>query len=118
MWRTTEEINAVHEKRREKMRLKKRVKRREEFLEKHKEERERAKTDRMYLANEILGYDFRPETHQELFDQYPPFTMPWQFDQRDVLILWARGHFKTTAVMVVLVIQAILVFPDITILIM
>ncbi len=74
----------------------------------------------MYLANEILGYDFRPETHQELFDQYPPFIegVPWQFEQRDVLILWARGHFKTTAVMVVIVIQAILVSPDIPILIM
>src|SRR5260370_6986289 len=89
------------------------------FIEKHGPERERAKPDRMYLANEILGYDFRPETHQPLFDQYPPFIegQPWQFEQRDVLILWARGHFKTTAVMVVLVIQALLVFPDITILI-
>jgi hypothetical protein len=88
--------------------------------EKYAAERERAKIDRMYLANEILGYDFRPETHQELFDQYPPFIegQPWQFEQRDVLILWARGHFKTTAVMVVIVIQAILVFPDIPILIM
>lgn len=88
--------------------------------EKYAEERALAETDRMYLANEILGYDFRPETHQPLFDQYPPFIkgQPWQFDQRDVLVLWARGHFKTTAVMVVLVVQAILVFPDITILIM
>src|SRR6266478_10056310 len=90
------------------------------FIEKYGPERDRAKIDRMYLANEILGYDFRPETHQPLFDQYPPFIegQPWQFEQRDVLILWARGHFKTTAVMVVLVIQAILIFADITILIM
>src|SRR6266478_3720412 len=90
------------------------------FIEKYGIERERAETDRMYLANEILGYDFRPETHQPLFDQYPPFIkgQPWQLAERDVLILWARGHFKTTAVMVVLVIQAIIVFPDITILIM
>jgi predicted phage terminase large subunit-like protein len=88
--------------------------------EQYPEERARAKIDRMYLANEILGYDFCPATHQELFDQYPPFVegQPWQFEQRDVLILWARGHFKTTAVMVVLVIQAILIFPDIAILIM
>lgn len=88
--------------------------------EKYGEERERAKSDRLYLANEILGYDFSPETHHLLFDQYPPFIAghPWQFEQRDVLVLWARGHFKTTAVMVVLVIQAILVFPDIAILIM
>src|SRR5882672_10226435 len=90
------------------------------LLEKYGEERERARTDRIFLANEILGYDFSPETHQELFDQYPPFIagQPWQFVERDVLVLWARGHFKTTAVMVVLVIQAILVFPDIAILIM
>jgi predicted phage terminase large subunit-like protein len=93
---------------------------REIFLDKYGEMRKRAKTDRIYLANEILGYDFQPEVHQELFDQYPAFIegQPWQFDQRDVLVLWARGHFKTTAAMVVLVIQAILVYPDITILIM
>ena len=89
---------------------------------KNNEVRNRAKTDRLFLANEILGYDFSPETHAELFAQYPEFKegVPWssQFDKRDVLVLWARGHFKTTAVMVVVAIQAILVFPDIRILIM
>lgn len=89
-------------------------------LSRFKEEREFAKIDRMYLANEVLGYDFREETHRELFDLYPPFIegVPWQFTQRDVLVLWARGHFKTTAAMVVLVIQAILIYPDIRVLIM
>jgi predicted phage terminase large subunit-like protein len=86
--------------------------------EKYREVIEKAKSDRMYLANEILGYDFFPETHAELFAQYPAFKMPWQFEQRDVLVLWSRGHFKTTAAMVVLVIQAILIDPEITILIM
>jgi len=84
--------------------------------------RHRAKTDRLYLANDILGYDFSPETHAELFEQYPEFkeNEPWaqQFPKRDVMILWPRGHFKTTAAMVVVAIQAILVFPDIRILIM
>jgi hypothetical protein len=86
-------------------------------------ERERARKDRMFLACEVLGYDFTPETHQELFDQYPPFKevdiQPWaeQFTNGDVLILWPRGHFKSTAV-IVLVIQAILCNPDIRILLM
>lgn len=76
----------------------------------------------MFLANEVLGYDFLPETHTELFAQYPDFQegVPWgsQFPMRDVLVLWPRGHFKTTAVMVVVLIQAILVNPDIRIIIM
>lgn len=84
--------------------------------------RARAKTDRMFLANTVLGYDFAPDTHADLFAQYPEFREgePWasQFPMRDVMVLWARGHFKTTAVMVVILIQAILVFPDIRILIM
>lgn len=79
-------------------------------------------TDRLFLANEVLGYDFHPPTHAELFAQYPEFKLgvSWsgQFPKRDVLVIWPRGHFKTTAVMVVLVIQAILVNPDIRIVIM
>lgn len=81
-----------------------------------------AQRDRLYLANDVLGYDFLPETHAELFEQYPEFKSdePWagQFPKRDVLVLWPRGHFKTTAAMVVIVIQAILVNPDIRIVIM
>jgi predicted phage terminase large subunit-like protein len=94
-------------------------------------QRFRAKTDRMYLANEVLGYDFA-ECQVELFAQYPEFKVkldeegalvldgPWgqQFDPRDYLILWSRGHYKTTAVMVVIAIQAILLNPEIRILIM
>lgn len=86
------------------------------------EERRRAKFDRLFLANEVLGYDFTPEVQGELFAQYPEFKedVPWaaQFPIRDVLVLWPRGHFKTTAVMVVIAIQAILINPDIRILIM
>ena len=83
--------------------------------------RERAKTDRMFLAREVLGYDFTEETHAELFQQFPAFTekKSWaeQFPKRDVLILWSRGHYKTTAVIVV-VIQAILINPDIRVILM
>ncbi len=90
-------------------------------LEQRLAQRERARTDRLYLACEVLGYDFTAETHQELFDSYPAFhdNKPWaeQFTDGDVLILWPRGHFKSTAV-VVLAIQAILCNPDIRILLM
>lgn len=85
------------------------------------DERARARTDRLFLANEILGYDFAEETHTELFEQYPEFhdNQPWstQFPTRDILILWPRGHYKTTAVVVV-VIQAVLNNPDIRVLLM
>jgi predicted phage terminase large subunit-like protein len=68
-----------------------------------------------------LGYDFEPSTHRELFEQYPAFRAdrPWadQFTKRDVLVLWPRGHFKTTAIVVV-VVQAILVNPNIRVLLM
>lgn len=84
----------------------------------------RALNDRMYLAREVLGYDFAEETHHELFAQYPPFEhtdqKAWaaQFQGNDkVLILWSRGHFKTTAI-VVLAIEAILKNPDIRIMLM
>jgi predicted phage terminase large subunit-like protein len=82
--------------------------------------RKRARSDRLFLAD-LLGYDFTEETHKELFDQYPAFDgkQPWadKFPDGDVLILWPRGHFKSTAV-VVLAIQAILCNPDIRILLM
>jgi predicted phage terminase large subunit-like protein len=94
----------------------------EDALEKV-EQRALAKSNKLYLATEVLGYDFTEETHQELFDLYPNFTdtdtTPWvkQFTKRDLLVLWPRGHFKTTAVIVV-VIQAILNNPDIRVLLM
>lgn len=86
-------------------------------------ERAKARSDRMFLATEVLGYDFVPEVHNELFAQYPEFNddKPWvdQFadKERDILVLWPRGHFKTTAV-VVIVIQAILNNPNIRVLLM
>ncbi len=81
--------------------------------------RARCKVDKMFLA-EQLGYDFQP-CHQELFDQFPTYDCekPWaeQSDILDRMILWARGHYKSTAV-VVEIIQIILNFPNIRILIM
>ena len=83
--------------------------------------RARAKRDKLYLANEILGYDFAWHTHVELFACYPKFDeeKPWveQSAIKDLMVLWSRGHYKTTAV-VVCVIQAILNFPNIRILLM
>ena len=85
------------------------------------EERARAKRDKFFLANEVLGFDFQPDTHAELFACYIPYKdgIAWgaQSEVKDRLILWSRGHYKTTSV-VVEIIQAILNFPDIRILIM
>lgn len=85
------------------------------------EERARAKTDRLFLAREVLGYDFTEETHRELFEQYPQFdeSKTWieQFTKRDILILWPRGHYKSTAVNVICI-QAILINPNIRIILM
>jgi len=85
------------------------------------EERARARRDKFFLANDILGYDFQPDTHAELFACYTKYkeNTPWvEHDEiKNRLILWSRGHYKTTAV-VVEVIQAILNFPDIRVILM
>lgn len=85
------------------------------------EARARAKTDKMFLAREVLAYDFQDDVHQELFDQYIPYdeAIPWveQAPIKNRLILWSRGMYKSTSI-VVEIIQAILNFPDIRILIM
>jgi predicted phage terminase large subunit-like protein len=84
------------------------------------EGRKKCKTNKQFLS-EVLGYDFVPAVHQPLWDQFfqydenKPFAK--QSDIAKILILWPRGHYKTTAV-VVDIIQAILNFPDIRILIM
>lgn len=83
-------------------------------------ERERCRRDYQYLS-EIMGYDFVPEVHGELFDTLPHFDSgkPWstQLAIKKWLILWSRGHYKTTAV-VVCIVNIILNFPDIRIVIM
>lgn len=85
------------------------------------EERERAKRDKLYLATQVLGYDFQPEVHAELFEQYVQFdgskAYKLQSDIKSRMILWPRGHFKTTSITVE-IIQTILNFPNIRIVIM
>ena len=83
-------------------------------------DRTRAKQDPFYLA-EVLGYDFQQDVHAELFEQMPvakPGAALKDFSpDKNKLILWPRGHFKTTAT-VVRIIQIILNMPDVRILLM
>lgn len=83
--------------------------------------RERARRDKLYLATEVLGYDFQPDVHAELFAQYPDWDAEKSYfaasDDKNSLTLWPRGHYKTTGV-VVEAIQEILNYPDIRILLM
>lgn len=83
-------------------------------------ERSLCLTDKQYLS-EQMGYDFVPVVHKELFDQFMVYDpkKPWAFQSEIAkrLILWSRGHYKTTSI-VVEIIQIILNFPDIRILIM
>lgn len=89
-------------------------------VQKRLDDRERCRKDYQYLS-EVMGYDFVPSVHKELFDTLPEFDpeKPWatQLAIKKWLILWSRGHYKTTAV-VVCIVNIILNFPDIRILIM
>jgi predicted phage terminase large subunit-like protein len=84
------------------------------------DERQKCRTDKLYLS-EVMGYDFVAEVHKELFEQFIPYdpSKAWAFqsDIKKRLILWSRGHYKTTSI-VVEIVQIILNFPDIRILIM
>jgi hypothetical protein len=83
------------------------------------EERARCKRDKFFLSN-MLGYDFQ-ECHAELFAAFPSFdpSKPWleQSEIKDMMILWSRGHYKSTAV-IVCAIQAVLNFPNLRVLLM
>lgn len=116
--------------------------------------RHRAKTDLMWLATEVLGYDFQENPHRGLFNCYlvkdqdncrcghrldahgfhgacpgddehaceclkPEKKNLTELDPKIKrrLILWPRGHFKTSA-MAVEAVQLILNFPDIRIMIL
>ncbi len=89
-------------------------------VQKRLDEREKCRADKQYLS-EVMGYDFVESVHRELWNQFPKYdpTQPWAFQSeiKKRLILWSRGHFKTTAV-VVEIVQIILNFPDIRILIL
>lgn len=83
-------------------------------------DRARAKRDKFFLANDILGFDFQ-ECHAELFACFIQYdgSKSWaaQSDVKDRMVLWSRGHYKTTAV-VVEIIQAVLNNPNVRILLM
>lgn len=74
------------------------------------EARQLCKTDRMYLAK-VLGYDFQPDCHTDLFTDLSNKEKFYR------LILWPRGHYKTSAV-VVQIVSEILTDPDTRILVM
>lgn len=73
------------------------------------EAREKAKTDPIFLG-EILGYDVQEDVHNDLF-----LALRSGKDKR--LILWPRGHFKTSCV-VIEIVRRILNDPDIRVLVM
>ncbi len=80
--------------------------------------RKRALTDHLFLAR-LCGFDrFQEAVHKELFDAFVKKDHKKAVEQQDKtkdrLILWPRGHYKTTAVSVD-IIQWILNFPNITI---
>lgn len=83
-------------------------------------QRDKCRTDKLYLSQQ-LGYDFQPNVHTDLFANYlqidPSKTLQDQSDIKDRMVLWSRGTYKTTSI-VVEIIQLILNFPDIRIMLM
>jgi hypothetical protein len=82
--------------------------------------RKQCLTDKLALAR-LLGYDFVPEVHGDLFKQYITFdNSKSYFDQdhqKHRLILWSRGFYKTTSTIVEIV-QTILNFPEVSLMLM
>lgn len=86
------------------------------------EAREKCLVDPFYLSK-VLGYDFylTRDVHEDLFAAFTPkdSTKPlrdWS-GTKNRLILWSRGHMKSSAA-VVDIVQTILNAPDIRILVM
>jgi hypothetical protein len=81
---------------------------------------ELCKTDKLYLSKQ-MGYDFQADVHTDLFANYlqlkPDVALTEQSKQKDRLVLWFRGAFKTTSI-VVEIVQLILNYPNIRILLM
>jgi phage terminase large subunit-like protein len=92
------------------------------------QQRNKCKFDPLYLS-EMLGYDFHLVDHglellrsvgpditesDKLGEPNPLFELS---DMKNRMVLWSRGHFKTSAV-VLKIVQVILAFPDIRILLM
>lgn len=89
-------------------------------MDPREEARQKCKTDPIYLGK-CLGYDFQEDVHRPLFDLLLKFkdgsAIRDLSEIKNRLILWPRGHFKTSA-MVVFIVQTILNYPDIRVLIM
>lgn len=92
------------------------------------QQRNKAKFDPLYLSS-LLGYDFHVWAHGEalirsvgpeilsgdkLGEPIPLFELP---GKKNRLVLWSRGHGKTSAV-VLKIVQLILCYPDVRILLM
>jgi hypothetical protein len=85
--------------------------------------RDRARSDWFFLSNDLLGYNFQPDVHSDLFAQFPQFDPNsgkhfYQLSEelKKMLILWSRGTYKSTAV-IVLLICSLLNDPDLVIMI-
>lgn len=86
------------------------------------EQRLRGQIDHIFLGNELMGYDFQPTPHDALFAEMlqkdrqqvkPLHLLDPKTKKR--MILWPRGLFKTSAI-VVEIVQLILNYPNIRIL--
>ena len=85
------------------------------------DERTLAMTQHLYLGTEVLGMDFQVIPHAHLFAHFirknpehstPIYDLEPQLKKR--MILWPRGTFKTSAIIVEIV-QFILAYPNIRI---
>lgn len=88
------------------------------------EQRLKGQTDLLFLGAEVLGMDFQPNPHGDLFSKFLPKDPNQEKQLYDLdeetkkrMILWPRGLFKTSAI-VVEIVQLILNFPNIRILIL
>jgi hypothetical protein len=86
------------------------------------EQRLKGQIDHLFLANELMGYDFQPKPHAALFAEFlqkDPEQKKALFELsqkiKKQMILWPRGVFKTSAI-VVEIVQLILNYPNIRIL--
>ncbi len=97
--------------------------------------RQAARTDLLYLCNKILGYvDVSRKVHGEIIDHlqhfvggeetvdgrgnahYKPAKEMWQLEgNRNRLVVFPRGHLKTTVITIAHTIQWMLNYPDIRI---
>lgn len=82
--------------------------------------RDECRRNKMVLSH-LLGYDFQEDVHEDLFANYITYdnskAWPEQSLTKDRMILWSRGFYKTTSI-IVEIIQAILNFPNIRVLLM